>query len=247
MIAYVHWDEIDPLLGTDTDQNIGDRVNVPGGTIAYRRNLLGIQRYSPKKVVNWGLIDDELGKTSDGEVARKHGCSTSSISTRRVSLGIQSYSKKRSTANPDFDWSKVDWSMGNRALERLFKDEGIGSRSKIITKRRAMGIAPNKAGQAVRVSNEMLQELGTVPDNKLARKYGVTDSTVNWWRNLLGIPLAIKPVRHDWSIADPYWGKATDSEISRITGIPRETIVAHRKSKGIPMHRKGRRTKSEKR
>jgi len=44
VIAYVHWDEIDPLLGTDTDQNIGDRVNVPGGTIAYRRNLLGIQR-----------------------------------------------------------------------------------------------------------------------------------------------------------------------------------------------------------
>ena len=230
---WTNWTSIDPHLGTDTDKNIGKRFSIPRGTIAYRRNLLGIQRYSPKKVVNWGLIDIELGKASDVEIARKHGINSATISKRRKSLGIPQYVKP----DANFDWSRVDWSMSNKAIARLFKGKGMGDNRRIASKRKELGIPPHPKTTSVMTSS-IFEELGTIPDELLAKRHSVGSATIGRWRNALGIPRSAELVRHDWSMFDQYWGKASDMEISRITGIPRATIATHRARKGIPRYRK---------
>lgn len=235
----VNWVEIDPFMGTDTDKNIGKRFNVSKVTLAARRLSLGIACYSPAKTMNWDLIDDELGKAIDKELAEKHGCSISTINTRRTSLGIPPYGGKSSV----FDWSRVDWSMGDRTLAKLFKDDGIGCRTSVAKKRKELGIPPTPRGQAVPLTDEILSELGGIHDSHLAKKHGISPPTVRRWRERMGIPPhaaghKCKHVRHDWSLAEPYWGKATDTEISNMTGIPRETVTTRRTQKGLPKYKK---------
>jgi len=284
------WDEIDPLLGTDTDERIGKAYTVHMCTIQRRRVSLAIPPFVQQNTIPWDVIEDELGKASDKNIARKYGCDNSMISDRRNALGIPVFMPEK-MPNPDFDWSKVDWGMTNRALAKLFESDGIGSAKYISKVRKKKNAYPTAyKNRKTGIPEAALMELGAVLDTQVAKNHGVSRSTARLWRVMNGIPSIVKRLtdkeeeeassviadtsipsataaemvgmdvscveyrrrirgivakrgerrKYNWSLAEPYWGKVSNSEISRITGIPRVAIGRRIHRLGLPRYqRKG--------
>ncbi len=77
-----------------------------------------------------------------------------------------------------------------------------------------------------------LHPLGKVSDGEIARKLGVTPSSVQKARQRRGIAANPNLERYDW--AEQPLGKITDSELARRLGIVRSTVQRAREKRGIP-------------
>jgi hypothetical protein len=112
--------------------------------------------------------------------------------------------------------------------------------SKKSTKRKS---ATNpKTSQALRTgiwTKEVLKLLGTMSDQAVATRIGVTDSAVNVKRRILGIlPFgkSTKENKHPWSKKElAILGKLTDAKIGRALGLTSGVVGAKRRSLGIPI------------
>lgn len=88
-------------------------------------------------------------------------------------------------------------------------------------------------------TNEMLELLGTMSDQEVAKRVGVTDSAVNIKRRTLGILSYGKSTqanKHPWSKKElAMLGKLSDAQVARNIGLSAGVVAAKRRSLGRPI------------
>lgn len=95
-------EKIDGLLGTMTDWDLSQQINLHVVEVYNRRELLGIPAYGkveirapdPRRVYWTPEMDAALGKASDRLVARRFGISPETVATRRHWLGAPSWRER---------------------------------------------------------------------------------------------------------------------------------------------------------
>jgi hypothetical protein len=165
--------ELDALLGQLPDKEIAEQMGCTRESVTYRREKLGIPRCPQQnfggvvgKMGGWNKkvlapdIIEMLGKMPDYRLAELAGVSKAAIAHARKERGILSYGE--ATGN---DGKVKLGDVPKRWRDRSFV---VSSSSDL--------------------PDEIVSQLGKVPDSELAVKVGVTFGTIARWRRNLGIP-----------------------------------------------------------
>jgi len=88
-------------------------------------------------------------------------------------------------------------------------------------------------------TKEVVELLGTISDQEIAKRIGRTDSAVNIKRRILGIPAFGKSTsenKYRWSKKElAMLGKLTDAQVARETGLTSGVVAAKRRILGRPI------------
>lgn len=88
-------------------------------------------------------------------------------------------------------------------------------------------------------TKEVVELLGTISDQEVANRIGLTDSAVNIKRRTLGIPAFGKSTsenKYRWSKKElAMLGKLTDAQVARETGLTSGVVAAKRRILGRPI------------
>ena len=227
--------EIQALLGTMSDAELGRRIGRSEGWCGNLRRSLGIPRFNPP------LTEEELrragaGVQSDPAVARVLGCTSRKVKTGRERFGIPGVGssappkQRHKPFAPLAQFSREAMYLagaGSRPDVEVAKRLGI-SRTKVQCERKRNGIQPYN----VHSKSEQVKRLaGTDTDAAVAKLLGVRPETVRAARKLLGIP----PVRRDKT---PPWadrlGMMPDPALAKELGLTVNRVWAVRRKLGIP-------------
>lgn len=173
----VNWDAYDHLLGTLSDTELARMIGVSTNVVTLRRRSLGIPpAILEKKLVDWDSYDRLLGSISDVEVSKRIGCPVSQVKARRRHLGIPGYSPRR------VDWSKHDHLLGTMPDTALAKQLGC-SATLVSRRRKKKDIPAFGSSHQLKKNPEIFWTkwdplLGQINDKELARKAGISVSTV---------------------------------------------------------------------
>lgn len=160
--------EREALLGTDSDQNIADRLGIPQHRAAYRRRCLGIPAFRPRHRIDWKPIDPYLGKYPDQQIADRFGLFPPSVYRRRIKLGIPPHHPARRTVVRD-DRLRELVRKPNAEITEISKGTVAKARKElnVPTPPRPTPWTP-----------EVLARLGKEPDETLAEELGLKTDTV---------------------------------------------------------------------
>jgi len=229
---------MDALLGTMSDQDLAVKLGCKRAHVSGRRYLLRIPKYShsiiPENEFEWTPASDALlGTMVDQDIAEKLGCTVAAIRNRRHLLEIPRCRNTISAAN------KVEWTPALDALLGTIPDSDLAkmmgcSRASVYTRRRQLGI-PRSIQSLTPVNkfvwtSEIDAQIGTIADQQLAEKLGVTRNTVGKRRRLLGIAAKVEPLTSIWTPElDALFSTTSNMEIARRLGISSTTVQLRRK------------------
>ena len=193
--------------------------------------MMANQTREQKPLKFWDTVED-LGLVPDAEIAKRYGVSKAAVGMARRARSIFVISPGEQTIRTGsrrgfpFDWSAVDWSVGNDLVVAV--TYGLSPHT-VTAARIRLGIPPARERGIGRKPVDWDAEpmLGHVSDSVLARKYGVSKSAVVDARRQRKIPAhKVTPDSFDWSSVDWYMA---DRRIAMSTGFCRETVAARRK------------------
>jgi hypothetical protein len=182
-----------------------------------------------------------LGRVEDQVVARRLGLHPSVVGNERRRRGIAPVNPRRT----------IEWSDDMIALLGTDSDRAIGETlglplSAVWRKRRALDIPsyyPSRsAPRGFRWQARHLALLGTMTDREVARRIGVSTTTVANKRSQLGIPAFMpRPPRIEWTAEKiERLGKLTDSQVAREMGVCTLSVRSKRQALGIAASRESR-------
>lgn len=234
------WSEVDPLLGTATDEDLAREFGVSISVIGNRRRKLGIpcKRKALKCKYDWGSVRSRLGIDADADIARDLGCTRAAVHLMRKRLGIMSCTQHRGDV---FDWSVVDWGYSDNTIRHKYR--GIGSLGEIARKRVSMGEPHLRRHVIVRAKRysfdyERFRSLvGTMSDRALSKVIGLSVQRIGDLRRELGIGVYGGRVtrRIDWLGWDEVirgWG-GTMVDLARKIGCSVASLGNRRKKLGL--------------
>lgn len=210
-----------PLMGRVSDHEIARRLGIARTIVSKARRQLGItpvRKIHPRGRTWLAKVRPLLGKISDRELARQTGIHFKTIGEARRALGI--------TAAPRGPAPKVG-KRAARALAALRRDRG-GSAA------RPAATGPDRSwGPAVR------HHLGREPDREVARRANLHPKTVAKVRRELGIPRYREQPKVRGHGKVPLTtlllaSTRSSREISRMTGLTRQTIDRRRRALDAP-------------
>ena len=171
------------LLGTQSDRALARKFHCSVITIRNRRKRLGIPTFTGRVSYRWNDASIRLlGTLPDAKLAAKLGIGEAVVQVKRSSLRIEPFRKL----------TKVEWSPAMQQVVGTMSDrmaaEVLGLRKQDVTYMRVkMGVQAH-SWRPTQWSAEMISALGTTPDARLARQWGVKSSVVRKKRRSLGIP-----------------------------------------------------------
>jgi hypothetical protein len=177
-----------------------------------------------------------LGKLPDREIAERAGVHPGTVANERRRRKIPAYSPHR----------PVEWTQERIALLGTASDRdvaaalGIGHRS-VFHKRRVLGIPPFKEPVREEMASfhwtpQALALLGKASDRAVARRLGISATTVFHKRLALGIPSYKPPPKRITWTAEMLGrlGRVPDVEIAACFGIGKDSVAFKREELGIP-------------
>jgi hypothetical protein len=179
---------------------------------------------------------------SDYELARQKRLAVSTVADERRRRGIPPFKPRRPA---------VEWTAERIALLGTDTDGKVAARLGLSTmavqrRRFSLGIPPYAGSPFLPPGHEWTRReirlLGTLPDRKVAKILGLSDSTVMYKRQALRIPpyrRRLPPIRWTKKMLS-LLGKVPDVEIARRYRISVARVRRKRYSLGIPGHVRGR-------
>jgi hypothetical protein len=232
--------EIQELFGKITDAEIARMAGVTTTVVRFHRMKLGVAALPAPCFVPSPEQIAQLGTKTDEELALEWGEKRTAVSRVRKERGIPMF--KRSIWTPE-----MDAELGTCSDHELSRSWGI-NRAMVSNRRRRLGIdafGESFVPEFEHVwSQQEIKMLGTMPDNQVAKRLGVSTSLVWTKRNSLGIPPFKKepqprprPGRiKAWEPSPDLvllLGKSSDKEIAKMAGVSAEVVFYHRKKHGI--------------
>jgi hypothetical protein len=232
----IDWTEdMDALLATDTDTNVGASLGVSGASVARRRRLLGIAAYRPDherprtgRPGRWWTARELalLGTAPDAAIAARLGISATTVSFKRQRLRIPPYAPTP---------ARIRWTpamirlLGTRPDPELARKFGVGVRS-VQDKRRTLRIrARSFHGFVVRTSR--LRALLRLPNRVLKAKHGLSSAILAKLRKEFGF--GRPPVVWSKEVLARL-GKEPDTTVARRVGVTPGAVAHRRRRLGIP-------------
>lgn len=249
-LAYrdVEWTpEIDSLLGTDTDSNLGLRFGIAPRSIGTRRRKLGI-RYEREQEsdIKWTKkAESLLGTKTDTQLAEQLNCKPYWVRKRRAALGIPAYViPETPISRPGSEKRRLKLSPGRIASLGKSSDVFLAKRwgvvaSTVTIARNKLGIPPHTASKEIDWTKKMLGLLGEVPDGTVARDYDISPTSVKIKR----VEMKIRPFGKTEMDAEPELpeelikliGKVPDKQLSDQFRVKRVDIRLYRAFHNIPL------------
>lgn len=178
-----------------------------------------------------------LGKIPDEKLAGRAGVDCGTVAAERRRRGIEACHPHRAA----IEWTPdMIAQLGTAGDKEVASDLGISFHS-VSYKRRLLKIPPfnpapyNRGNAPFAWRPEDLALLGKMPDRRLAAQLGISESTVHFKRQRLGIP-AFRPHRRiRWSEEMlELLGRVRDSDVAEQYGIPKKSVYLKRTKLGIP-------------
>lgn len=226
----VNWlSDMDKLLGTSTDKQIGLILGLSAGAIGERRRKLGIAPYDKRKksTIIWTKpMIAVLGKAPDKDVAKRFRISTTPVAAKRQALGIPPFTH----STKPIGWSAMmlqdlrDFSPQEFLLRYPISREARNS------KRLELGLPRFEQGSTTKWTAEMIGLLGLKKDIEIARRFGVTRYVVNVKRKALGI----KPYSRWGPEEIALLGSMPDTTLAARLGMKKGAVVSARNRRNIP-------------
>ena len=213
------WEEIDPLLGTVPDVELGREFNISKGVIARRRKQLGVAACLKWEIIDWSGIDPYLGRHTDREIAEEAGVSEARVANRRRRLGIASFSNHLGSIER-IDWKAIEPYLGSMPDRRLAEKFKVSS-SSICKKRLDMGIKAYRPPWNWRKNAHLFNKLSNM---QIAKRYNVSTSAAGTARSKLGM----SEPKKDHSFIDQYLDVLSDAEIAEKFGLEKRTVYNRR-------------------
>lgn len=132
-------------------------------------------------LVDWKQWDSKLGRITDVALARQIGVSPTTVLRRRLRLNVPRFCILNQVLKKSRNLGKDLQAM---SLSKLADKYGV-SRSTMVRARESYGI---KVPHNKRVTPQILKRLGTMSDVDLAKKFGISVSTVRFCRYRANIP-----------------------------------------------------------
>jgi hypothetical protein len=184
-----------------------------------------------------------LGRLPDAEVALRTKTTTHTVIAERRRRRIPSFVRRR---------PNIDWTPDKLALLGTDTDARVAAELKVhvgsvLLRRRILGIPAFGRGGAphpgFRWARRALASLGRASDRAVARRLGISVTTVCLKRLELGIPSYGPRPFFNWTPERlKRLGKRPDTELAREFGLNPMTVWAKRQALGIPRYlRRGRR------
>lgn len=215
------------LLNNLPDQEVAERLGISVAAVLRRRSREAV----------WSLEDiEKLGKDSDRQIARRLGISDGTVRKKRRALGIT---------------PAIVWGDEQVALLGVLPDKAVAEALGTTTERAAAarlyrGIPPMeeeaqeappkpvKLGrpQGEDWSNDVMTQLGKVPDSRIAKEAGVHLSTVAKLRKKYGIKATKQ--RRPWLPEEvALLGTLSDAEVARRIGRTKAGVTLERTNRRI--------------
>lgn len=182
-----------------------------------------------------------LGTMPDAILARQVGVHPRTVLRERQRTGIPPYRKKRAA----IEWTERMLALLGTASDQAVADELGLSAATVSKKRRRLGLPafqpPSSRARSFPWTKWARVQLGKASDAEVAKRLGLSRTTVMLKRQELGVPThepALKPIA--WSpkmIA--LLGKVTDTEVARRFGIHQVSVLRKREELRIPPKQHG--------
>jgi hypothetical protein len=182
-------------------------------------------------------LADLLGRVPDAKLARSAGVSVKTVASERWRRGIAAFQCHR---------RRYEWTPESLALLGTSIDAEVAaalglSLSTVTYKRLLLGIAPffpfrHERVPALSWTPARLALLGTMSDQQVATRLGISVTAAQWKRRRLEIrPFGAGPPRIEWTEEMlGLLGRLPDLELARRDAISRQTVRTKRMQLGIP-------------
>jgi hypothetical protein len=219
------------LLGTDVDKKVASKLGLSTGAVRSKRRKLGIASVRPngQPIALTEQVIADLGVKSDGEISRSLGVSVTGIAQIRRKRGIATKIQFGSLPESAND-------LLGKFLDREIAERFGVTTSCVNARRNKLGIPqapkPRKDASTVpSLPNWVMEKLGTLSDQELARDSGVDLHAVSTARKKLGkspFPLGIP------DSAQALLGTMPDLKLAKIFALPGSRVRRIRIALGIP-------------
>jgi len=220
------------LLGTMTDVQLAQILNIDKSLVYLKRRELNIPSYSP-----WNNPDNValVGTMPDEDLASMLGIKTSAVSLKRRELGLKT-----------FKVNAIDWTPDKIALLGTMSDPEVAriigtNKTAVRLKRTELGIP----SYALINDEDSINVLGEMSDRDVAALLGCDPALVGIRRRKLGIP-AYKGGIYDHLFTDEIIsmiGVVPDAEIANMIGVHRSIVNSRRISMDIESPREANRSR----
>lgn len=224
------------LLGSNTDQAIAQQIGRTASDVCQKRHRLGIAAFGPstaerrhqwtRRELAW------LGKKSDAEIGRLLHLDGTTVAAKRESLGIEN-PRSKTTGHRARVWSQRELNWLGKVPDSVIAKRMKIRRRKVIAKRQMLGIEnPVVAKSKAKWTPAIVRLLGTMQDVDLAKKTGISVSSIRGRRLRQGIAAYRKPDPLTPALVKQL-GKKSDQQIGQLTGLSARRIAERRRELGI--------------
>lgn len=225
-------------------------LGVSPSVVSRWRHNLGIKRKRREsKAVAPENLNELLENYSDHRIAGMVGAPPAKVAEWRKERGITRIANPAKRIERPEWVGRIEGRLGKEEDSVLAREVGV-VRERIRQVREQLGIDLDRneirKSRAYRqmdaISPRLREVIGTMSDCDVVRECGggFSHVAVQRWRGALGIPAAVKPfgVERGKSALDAFahmFGKYTDAEIARASGLTAQWVWTYRERYGIPI------------
>lgn len=192
--------------------------------------------------INWDAIEHRLATESASALAKELGCSPGAVRQQRRSREVVVAGAGR---GPSEDLVRRVAQRAQEVPVKQVAEEFSISTTMVYSYCRRCGVEhvagkrgrkPGSTGKRGRTFPG-IDLLGTVPDNVLAKRHGVSRQYLQQLRKARGIPRCSTELRYLWEEWNPLLGTMSDVELAKKIGCSSSTVGKRRSDLGIPPFR----------
>jgi len=217
------------LLGQQPDPQMAERLGIHRNVVQQKRQEMGIPPFHQPHRLQWTAeMLELLGKVPDKVFAKRFGVGLTTIYRKRLRRGIP---PSRLTRASRF-WP----GSGERASRSARAEPPAGRPGREVSLPATANLERTPARPRLAWPKKLVSLLGRIPDQELARRAGVSLSTVATERQRRGIEACYAkrdPIRWTPEMIERL-GTASDREVAEELKIPRSCVRRKRTLLGIP-------------